>query len=75
MAIFKRLTKEQITRDYDHYALFMGIVPIYVGDVYGECKVAVRNWWPDWLLDLAEVISSLTPYDEWVIRLGEKIKN
>ncbi|WP_260579258.1 hypothetical protein [Proteus mirabilis] len=53
----------------------MGIVPIYVGDVYGECRVAVRNWWPDWLLDLAEVISSLTPYDEWVIKLGKKIKN
>lgn len=30
MAIFKRLTKEQIKQDFDHYGMFMGIVPIYV---------------------------------------------
>ncbi|EKL3976927.1 hypothetical protein PRH55_000259 [Morganella morganii] len=74
MAIFKRLTKEQIKQDYDHYGLFMGIVPIYVGDHKGECRVAVRNWWPEWLLDLADAIHSLTPYDYWAIKLTGQIK-
>lgn len=74
MAIFKRLTKEQIKQDYDHYALFMCIVPIYVGDVHGQCRVAVRNWWPDCLLDLADFVHQFTPYDEWAIKMGKPIK-
>ncbi|HGP5909348.1 hypothetical protein LH673_02460 [Morganella morganii] len=74
MAIFNRLTEEQIKQDYDHYGLFMGIVPIYVGDHEGEFRVAVRNWWPDWLLDLADAISRLTPYDYWSIKLTGQIK-
>ena len=74
MAIFKRLTKEQIKQDYDHYALFMALVPIYVGDAHGECRIAVRNWWPEWLMDLAGAIHQLTPHDQWIIKLGKRIK-
>lgn len=59
MAVFKRLTREQIKNDYDHYALMFGIVPIYVGDVNGECRVAVRNWIPEWTLDVADSIFSV----------------
>ena len=54
MAVFKRLTREEILKDYTHYGLMYGVVPIYVGDPNGESRVCVRNWWPDWLLDFAD---------------------
>lgn len=54
MAIFKRLTKAEINKDYDHYALMYGIIPIYVGDAEGQCRVCVRNWIPEWTLDFAD---------------------
>ncbi|CBJ79829.1 hypothetical protein XBJ1_0688 [Xenorhabdus bovienii SS-2004] len=74
MAIFKHLTKDEIKRDYDHYGLFMGLIPVYVGDVHGECRLAVRNWLPDWLFDVADFICSLCPGDYYVIKLTGIIK-
>lgn len=59
MAVFKRLTKEQITRDCDHYALLT--VQIYVGDAHCECKLVVRNWWSEGVLDLADFVHQFTP--------------
>ncbi|KAB1444161.1 hypothetical protein [Bordetella bronchiseptica] len=53
MAIFDRIPAEVIAREFTHYGLFLGCVPVYVGDPEGECRVAVRNWWPEWLLDFA----------------------
>lgn len=54
MAVFERIPQEIIRREFTHYGLFLGVVPIYVGDPIGECRVAVRNWWPEWLLDFAQ---------------------
>lgn len=62
MALIKRFTKEQIARDYDVYGWFYGVVPVYVGDPHkAECRVAVRNWIPEWTLDAAcAVVAFLT---------------
>ena len=59
MGVIKRLSKEDINKDFDHYGLFYGIVPVYVGDPYGEARVAVRNWIPEWTLDLANIFFDL----------------
>ncbi|CAB3846538.1 hypothetical protein LMG3482_01899 [Achromobacter deleyi] len=57
MAILKRLTPEQLAQDYTHYGRLYKIVPVYLGDPYGEApRVAVRNWWPEWMLDAADWI-------------------
>lgn len=29
-----------------------GVVPVYIGDAHGECRVETRNWVPDLLFDL-----------------------
>lgn len=56
MAVFQRLSEVQIKRDFTHVGLMFGLVPVYIGDPEGECRVCVRNWWPEWLLDVAEVL-------------------
>ncbi len=56
MAIIKRLTKEQIKKDFTHYAWFYGFVPVYVGDPEGEARIAVRNWIPEFTLDFAGLL-------------------
>lgn len=55
MAIIKRLTKEQIKKDFTHYGLFYGLVPVYIGDPEGEARIAVRNWFPEILLDISDI--------------------
>lgn len=54
MAIFKRLSREQILKDYTHYGLMYGIVPVYIGDPNGESRICVRNWWPELLFDVVD---------------------
>ncbi|ENI8058130.1 hypothetical protein ABZX01_003784 [Vibrio vulnificus] len=82
MAIFKhRLTKEEIERDYTHHAYFHGFVPIYFHE--DTHATAVRNWWPEWLLDFGDLLfdiyvslgSAFDPYFEpdFKVRLGSEI--
>ncbi|MFY4037948.1 hypothetical protein ACOTJL_19560 [Achromobacter xylosoxidans] len=60
MAIFDRLPPEQIRQDYTHYGRMFGLVPVYIGDPEGESpRVCVRNWWPEWMLDIGEAIFGL----------------
>ncbi|WP_125782888.1 hypothetical protein [Pseudoalteromonas rubra] len=59
MAILKRLSMTDIKRDYEYYGLMYGIVPVYIGDPNGEARVCVRNWWPEWLLELADAFFGL----------------
>jgi len=59
MAIFQRIHKDVLHAQFTHYGLFAGFVPVYVGDPEGECRVAVRNWWPEWLLDFANALHGL----------------
>jgi hypothetical protein len=47
MAIFKRLSKNEIKASYTHYALAYGIYPVYINCDDDACSVAVRNWFPD----------------------------
>lgn len=54
MSILKRLPESEIAR-FTHYGLFCGCVPVYFrADGDEGCELAVRNWWPDFLLPLAE---------------------
>ncbi|WP_206611638.1 hypothetical protein [Bordetella avium] len=79
MAIFERIPKEVIAKEYTHYGLFLGIVPVYVGDPEGECRVAVRNWWPDWTLGVAQFFLDhfsalgLIEYEGFMIKLTGEI--
>jgi hypothetical protein len=56
MAILKRMTDDEIRRNFTHIGLMFGLVPVYIGDPEGQCRIAVRNWWPEWLLDAGEVL-------------------
>ncbi|MEJ2897720.1 hypothetical protein ACLQ81_15295 [Bordetella avium] len=79
MSIFERIPKEVIAKEFTHYGLFLGIVPVYVGDPEGECRVAVRNWWPDWLLGAAQFLLDrfatigLVEYEDFMIKLTGEI--
>jgi hypothetical protein len=60
MSIFQRIPADQIKEDFTHYGLFCGLVPVYYRDMPPDgCLMAVRNWWPEWLMDFAEVIFGL----------------
>lgn len=60
MAVLTRLTKQQISEQFTHYALFWGCVPVYINMRNDECPdVATRNWIPDWTLDFADWLSWL----------------
>ncbi|WP_296561203.1 hypothetical protein [Pigmentiphaga sp.] len=80
MAIFQRIPRETIHKQFTHYGLFLGIVPVYVGDPDGECRVAVRNWVPEWTLDAAQFLLEqfaalgLIDYDGFMIKLTGKIE-
>lgn len=57
MAIFGQLSRDEIRRDFTHYGLMFGFVPVYIGDPESEApRVCVRNWWPEWLLDAAQAL-------------------
>lgn len=85
MSILQRIPKDQIKEDFTHYALFMGFCPVYYKDMPPDgCYMAVRNWWPEWLMDMAEgiaaiCIAALTRLDPdyepvWMIRLQREIE-
>ena len=54
MAVINRLTKDEIKKDYDSYGLFIGILPVYIGDIHGECRLSERNWIPEIAFDIVE---------------------
>lgn len=57
MSIHERIPPDQIERDFTHYALFCGVVPVYYKEIPPDgCCMAVRNWWPEWLMDAAEFV-------------------
>ena len=60
MAFFKRMTKAEIRRQFTHYGLFWGCVPVYVNMQNDECPdVSTRNWVPEWTLDVADWLSGI----------------
>lgn len=80
MAILQRIPRDTIRTQFTHYGLFLGIVPVYVGDPDGECRVAVRNWVPEWTLDAAQFLLEqfaalgLIEYDGVMIKLTGEIE-
>lgn len=57
MAIFKRLTKAQIEKEFTHTALYCGIVPVYINMRNSDCPdVAVRNWYPEFLMAVMDFL-------------------
>lgn len=75
MPIFNNLSKAQIQQHYTHYGWFCNLVPIYVSDVDGECNVQVRNWVPEWTLDVAAWIADTIPNDVgYPIRITGRIE-
>jgi hypothetical protein len=79
MAILQRIPKEVIIKEFTHYGLFLGIVPVYVGDAEGECRVAVRNWVPEWTMSAAQFLLEhfawlgLIEYEGFMIKLTGEI--
>lgn len=57
MSIFKRLSKQTIKNEYTHYALAYGIYPVYINLNADVTSVAVRNWWPDFMLTVFDCIA------------------
>jgi hypothetical protein len=53
MAVFNRLTQKQIEDNYTHYASLHG-VPIYFNNNGFGNGVCVRNFYPEFLLDVME---------------------
>ena len=58
MSIFHPVPKEELGTVYTHYGWFMGIVPVYVGGLEDgqELCTSVRNWCPEFVMDVAEGI-------------------
>lgn len=55
--LFGRIPASDLGTRYTHFGRFYGIVPVYLGDPFGPGPdVAVRNGWPDWLLDVADMV-------------------
>ncbi|MET2951304.1 hypothetical protein ABXV18_24790 [Vibrio owensii] len=55
MAILNPIPQEELHRNFDYYGLMYGFVPIYIGNIKSEApNIAVRNGWPDWILDFAD---------------------
>lgn len=56
MAIFKKLTKEEIA-EYSHEGLFCGCVPVYAKDVDSEGPELVeKNWVPCGTLEIVSAV-------------------
>ncbi|WP_019104411.1 hypothetical protein [Chromobacterium haemolyticum] len=78
MAIFFQLSDEEIRAKFTHRATFCGFVPIYVNFDHIDCHVAVRNWWPDWMLDVGMFLFDLAAdsvgYERgWPIKIQGRI--
>lgn len=60
MAIFKPIPKSELGTTYTHYGMFMGVVPVYVGDVESWAPLMTeRNWVPAWYLSAIEALFGL----------------
>lgn len=56
MALTKWISKEELKKDFTHYGLFFGLVPVYLGDIEGDMLIATRNGIPDIFMDTVEVL-------------------
>lgn len=57
MAVFKRFPEPELSERFTHLGWFLGFVPVYLGEIETGCPLlAVRNWAPEFLLDLGEFL-------------------
>lgn len=60
MAVFKRIPEPVLLQRFTHRGWFMGLVPIYLGEIETGCPVlAVRNWVPEVAFDLGSLLFEL----------------
>lgn len=52
MAIFNRLTNQEIQENFTHYGMFCFIAPVYC-TLSDSPTIEVRNWCPNWVFDAA----------------------
>jgi hypothetical protein len=52
MALFAQLSRADIKREFTHYGLFFGFVPVYLNIHDPEPQLLVLNWLPEWLIDV-----------------------
>lgn len=77
MAILKRMTDEEL-KNFQHVGFIFGFVPVYIGNLNSDCPlVEVRNWYPDWLLDVGHFLfDTFCPNSEgFVITVTGDIKH
>lgn len=68
MALIKRLTSEQIRKQFTHYGWFAGLIPCYLSDD-AECRLQERNWIPECALTATtwvygQFIAAVSFFDE-----------
>jgi hypothetical protein len=56
MAVFNQLSKNRIDELFTHRGWFCGLVPVYVNLESRENEMAVRNWVPEFTLDLLQAL-------------------
>lgn len=60
MAVFHRIPEPELRQRFSHRGVFMGVVPIYLGEIETGCPVlAVRNWVPEVAFDLGSLLFEL----------------
>lgn len=57
MKLFQHFTADEVRRNFVYRGWFAGVVPVYIGDLSGDCPdLAVRNGIPELALDIVEGI-------------------
>jgi hypothetical protein len=57
MAIFDRITDEQLQREFEHIGWFCGMCPVYLSGIdTGEPMIVERNWVPEWWFSVTEAL-------------------
>ncbi len=60
MSILHRIPPAELERQFTHRGWFLGLVPVYLGDLDSDGPlVAERNWVPEWWFTLAEGLFGL----------------
>lgn len=52
------LTQKEIKENFDHYGLVFGFIPVYIrlNGPEEPADLAVRNWFPEWPMDVIDAL-------------------
>lgn len=60
MSLLKPVAPAELGTKYSHYGWFVGLVPIYLGNINSEAPIVVeRNWVPECWFTAAEALFGL----------------